>query len=161
MHKYLNDIGIKSDDIGIFNTERIEPDSYFQQEKDKHSFDSRETWDLGYTSATWLYEHIYMYKEMAGKVVNLNANRYKIPVLHELYKGEWRYTRCSSLPDTYYKEILEYHTEEECIDIIIEYLKYYLTTISEAKLREQELKAYENLQCAFKIYAVIIPMMWW
>lgn len=148
-HYYLNKLGIKSDDCCIFNTtDKKVGKNFFKYKKEKaqHGFDSRETWALDYTSATWLYEHLCFYKEVANKIIDLNYHHIKIPVLH--IKEENTIT-----------EEIENKTQLEAIDLIITYLKYYLS--KQAETIEQEHLQYKYLQTAFKIYAEIITSMWW
>lgn len=65
-HKYLNELGIASTESCIFNTHDVSDSrmKQFKKERKKHSFDSRETWSLDYTLATWLYEHLMFFKEI-------------------------------------------------------------------------------------------------
>ena len=161
MHKYLNELGIKSTDPCIFNTKdddnKSERLQRLETERMMHSFDSRETWALNFTSATWLYEHLKCYLDNADLVVNLNFYSFDIPVLECIpyedmaYQGEHAVCYC--------KEHTEHMTQKEAIKTIIKYLEKYLVT---EEYNEQELeKALEYLSCAFKIYSIIIGAMWW
>ena len=171
MHKYLNELGIKSDDVCIFNTENDEQDpereTAFFYERQLHSFDSREIWSLDYTSATWVYEHLKMYKDLAGQVVNLHHQQVSIPVLHEIPDIGKRYY--NGFLEAYHKEVIEIRTLEEAIDLILSYLEYYLLNqdyyIKEYdslyKEQVEACKLSESLTCAFKIYAIILEYLWW
>ena len=156
MHKYLNQIGIKSTDCCIFNTEEIDEkrNIFFEQEKQEHSFDSRETWSLDYTSATWLYEHVQMYKEYASSVANLNFYKFDIPVLYEIPSDKLTFKNNSIIADSYFSINIENKTQLEAINLIIEYLEHYL-------IDRDEYKTNKYLEYAFKIYSIIILSMWW
>lgn len=171
MHKYLNDLGVKSDEICIFNTENKDDNAErwqrFQEERKEHTFDSRETWSMDYTSATWVYEHLKMYKDLAGKIVNLHRYHFSVPVLYEIPDIGKRYS--NGFLNAYYKEVVERKTLEEAIDLILEYLEYYILnqdyyTKEYNNIYEKQIevcKLSECLQCTFKIYAIILEWLWW
>lgn len=148
-HYYLNEIGIKSDDCCIFNTcdKKVGKNFLkFKKEKAQHTFDSRETWAMDYTSATWLYEHLCLYKDLVGKYIDLNSHTIEIPVLFKTGDGKLI-------------ERLETQTKLEAINLIICYLKEYFTMNTESI--DQELLQFRYLKTAFKIYAEIITALWW
>ena len=113
-HKYLNDIGIKSDDIAIFNTEAIDEDRQerFIKQRKKYGFDERETWVLDFTLAAWLYSHMKAYKKYASKTIDLTFHQFKIP--------KWNKNSNSRSKD--FKIV----TQEKAIKIIIKNLEFYL-----------------------------------
>lgn len=174
-HRYLNDIGIESIDSCVFNSEDRDGDNdrlnYFLKQREEYGFDDRETWSLDYTSAGWLYSHLLMYKEIGGEVVDLNFHKFLIPVLHDMTEEEIRDEMLNydlPTPKSFQKEKLEEHTQLECIDYMINYLRYYLESNKHLaiakefdKLHEYEVREVECLQAAFKIYSIIIPSMWW
>lgn len=161
MHKYLNQLGIKSDSPCIFNTEEDDEqrNEFFFEERRKHHFDSRETWNLDYTSATWLYEHLQVYKEYAIKIIDLNYPTFDIPILYEIPHNELKYIENTSFPESYFGTCIVKKTLIEAIDIIIKYLENYLVNYD--AYGDEEYKAYEYLKCAFQIYAIIITSLWW
>lgn len=177
MHKYLNDLGVKSDEICIFNTENKDDNAErwqrFQEERKEHTFDSRETWSMDYTSATWVYEHLKMYKDLAGLIPEkhgvkmINLHRFSVPVLYEIPDIGKRYSH--GFLEAYYKEVFETKTLEEAIDLILGYLEYYILnqdyyTKEYNDLYDEQIEACklgECLQCAFKIYAIILENLWW
>lgn len=168
-HYYLNKLGIKSDDPCIFNTgNRQDSQKQYKKERLKHGFDSRELWSMEYTSACWLYEHINLYKEKAGKIVDLNFFTYYIPILYEIPNDELEYIEGSKLPKKYLQEQIETRTQLEAINFIIQYLEFYLKHETDEeteedldKINKNEQIVYEYLQGAFRIYAEILPSMWW
>lgn len=173
-HKYLNQLGIKSNNECIFNPiKRVK----FREIKGllEHGFFTwQEVSDLDVTSAMWLYEHVKVYKDMASKIVVLDdpEHMFEIPVLSdvsvEYYKGNKQFPIVSQV------ENIEKHTQLEAINYIIEYLEYFLTDHIEPdeyekeswdntffeKLSLIELKQWECVRCAFRIYAMIIGSMW-
>ena len=168
-HKHLNDLGIQSDECAVFNT--TDKDEYakrlkrFKKQRQKYGFDERETWALDWTSAGWFYSHLIMYKKTGGKIVDFTFNKFDIPVLVEIPDEEKEHGEGSDYPVKYYKEVTENHTQLECIDICIDYLKFYLGRIWDEKYKEEgfegEFRGKEKAQCAFKIYSIIFPDMWW
>lgn len=162
-HKYLNKLGIKSTDVCIFNTEYKKHNKRYKKERKKYGFDTRETWNLDYTSATWLYEHLKLYKKL--NICDLSYHKFNIPVLYDIPKNE---IDINNPKQRYTKEVIEEHTQEECIDLIIKCLETYLLSdkllgkdYNFEEFYEKELRACEALKCAFKIYAEIILAMWW
>lgn len=172
-HKYLNDIGIESTDPCIFNTDAIEEPKYqddYNKEKSVHNFDCRETFGMDYTSATWLYEHLQAYKEWAGKVVNLNFHTFSIPILYDIPNNKLEYIKKedgtrTDIVKVYMYDVYEKHTQLEAINRILSYLEYYFNKDKIMNYMEDEIKReqkqFEYLQGAFRIYAEIIPSMWW
>ena len=62
MTKYLEELGVKEEAIVNSSLFPIEEDAErskrFEAQREELCFDERETWDLRYTSACWLYQHI-------------------------------------------------------------------------------------------------------
>ncbi len=163
MHKYLNDIGIKSNDCCVFNTEEIdnERQEYFIEQRQMYGFDERETWSMDYTFATWLYEHLQAYKEFANEVVDLEFHKFLIPVLYDIPEDKLTYINEDKTIVSQYKyEIIEEHTELEAIDIMIDYLKKYLIDTFSDDWKEDQIKI-EYLQGAIGILKEVIPALWW
>ena len=161
-HKYLNDLRIKSIEPCIFNTAEkdAERDGLFAEERENYGFDSRETWSLDYTYATWLYSHLKLFYERAHKVVNLEFYKFSIPVLYEIPTEELEYKNNSPIPEHFFKEIVETKTQLEAINLMIEYLKNYLELENSADL-SADFKKIEYIACATKIFAEVLPAMWW
>lgn len=169
-HKYLNKLGIKSNDWSMFNARQF-PSIAVLKQKWTHGFATwREVSNLDCTSAMWLYEHIKVYVDEASEIVDFDADpkRYSIPVLHDLEEIEY-YKDLFPIATT--QEIIEEHTQLEAIDYIIHYLEYFLTEPDfptyDMPLEESmklvafsEARQYECLRCAFRIYACIIGSMW-
>ena len=176
MHKYLNELGVKDDGICVPGTTDNDGGSermnIFEKEREEYGFDSRETWGLEYTAALWLYEHLKMYKEKAGEIVNLNFHRFNISEV-KVDPKIWETEKISDIQDHVSigeeKEI----TQEEAIDLCCEYLEHYIRTEERQEQAEKEHKntrlasiiqetidAYE-VKHAFHVFAEISPAMWW
>lgn len=152
-HKYLNQIGISSNEACIFNTSGFEPEKMkkYRQERQKYGFDSRETWCLSYTLISWIYSHIRYMKEEAGKVIDWKSHRFNIPVLTEVY-GPY------VLNDKYrcHKVSIEEHSVDEIWDIISEYCVTYLKSDMGFDLHSEE-----KAICVLEIFSCIFPILWW
>lgn len=187
-HKYLNKLGYR-DDCGYFpdnaSLKGLSEANRKQARKDreKYGFSSNECWNLDRTAAMWLYEHVLHYRKTAR--IDQEYHKFRIPVLRENsgYDGEyavWKEQAKDYNPDNvpldppkHYLPVQEWHTQAECMDICIGYLKDYLTydTVVEPEyldggktgkeIFEEEDKATEKMQAAFRIYAEIAPAMWW
>lgn len=150
-HHYLNKIGVDSTGICVFNTANVitekDRNKLYQEQRNKHGFDSRETWSMDYTLATWLYEHFKLYRKVAGKYVDLTFHKIKINVLKKDKKGEFKTKR---------KTV----TQLEAIDLVCAYLEDYFKYLDGAKLKDEN-HAYQKLRGALHIVADIAPYMWW
>lgn len=103
------------------------------KQKIKYGFTSRETWDLDYTFYCWLYERLRMYMDEAKDEVDLTFHKH-------YFKGK------------------EY-TEEELLNQLINRLKYYFKVSDCTLLLEREDKEY--IEEIGKIWAILLPSMWW
>ena len=168
MHKYLNDIGIRDDEICVPMTERKERTKSkrkkIKKQRKKYGYDSRETFCLSLTSAMWLYEHLQMYVDTAG--VDLNFHELEIaPVIID--EKIWE--------EKEYGKLYRYITigepqkmkQKKAIDLCSGYLKDYILS-EEAQAAEPtpvRMAARESInnikgQQAFRIYAELFPFMW-
>ena len=161
-NKYLNDLGILSTEPCIFNTLEYDESraERFANERETYGFDSRETWSLDYSFATWLYSHLKMYLEKAGEMINLEFYNFSIPVLYDIPEDELDYTCGEAIPEHYRKEVIETVTQKEAIELMIDYLEHYLNYRDTDKL-EEEFMANEYIACAVRIFAEVLPAMWW
>lgn len=176
MHRFLNEIGIKDDHICAPSTtdddngsERME---LFIKEREEYGFDQRETWSLDFTAALWLYEHLKMYKEKAGEIVNLSFHRFNISEV-KVDQKIWETEKISDIQDHVSTGEEKEITQEEAIDLCCDYLEHYIKTEERQEQAEKEhrntrfasmiretVDAYEAKQ-AFHIFAEILPAMWW
>lgn len=75
-YEYLSEIVNLSDDdkICIFNSDEETRSPEFLEE---HSYRIEETYALDYTLATWLYEHIRGYKDVAPSAINIEYHKFE------------------------------------------------------------------------------------
>ena len=112
----------------------------FKKQRKKYRFDERETWSLDHTSVVWLYEHIRMYLDIGGKVVDLER-----PLTAELLEEIG-------------KEQQGLATKKEVLEYICELIEKWDDQISR---NIHDDKAWTYAQKALRLYAVILPYMWW
>ena len=161
MRKYLNDIGIKDEETCIPNSADTSDERMprFLEQREKYGFDERETWSLDFTFSCWLYEHLRMFLDIGGKIVDLNFYKFEISVLEELknpVKNE------KGFPERIFKKNKKKIevTQEEAIRKCIEYLENYFKLKQEIGI-ENAIKADAYLENAVEIFKVILPAMWW
>ena len=151
MVKYLTELGVKEEAVVnslLFHDDENESrKELFESQRAELGFDERETWDLRYTSACWLYQHIKLYKELGGQIVDLT-----------FYKFKFQEDDGSEV------EL----TQVQAIDKILELLETFIKYENKSgiwedldKENEEELNAQKCLCKAFKMYGEIIPAMWW
>lgn len=160
-NKYLDDIGLKTKKKYVFGGGTAKDTKKFKKQRKKYGFDGRECYALNHAAAAWLYSHLKRFKKDASEIVNLEFYKFDIPVLYETDKKSYKETE-----KTWYEARIENHTQLECIDICISYLKSYLLCeenipddLEEAGNIEQ--KGEEMGAGAFRIFAIILPAMWW
>ena len=112
---------------------------HFTKQRRKYRFDERETWEMGTTSLIWLYEHIKMYLDIGGRFVDLNY-----PLSDEIKK---------EFSD---KENLDFNTQKEVLDYICDLIEKW-DKISYDIIEEP----WELAKQAIRLYAIILPAMWW
>lgn len=128
---YLNELECSdpfSFSYTAYNDERA---SEWEHEREIYGFDSTETWDLAETFYAWLYEHLRMYQDKAGKIVNLHYHKF-----------EWRGK--------------EYY-QDEIIDMILERLRFRFSDEYDGFEAEQNLYIDE----IGELWAIVLPAMWW
>ena len=124
------------DDIGV--TER--PDTWriddsrqerWQEQQEIYGFDDRETWSLDCAFYCWLYERLKMYLDV--NCVNLTFHKFE-------YEGE---------------EL----TQEECINRMLKGCEVYFKHDGDTWfVSEEEWKVIDDVA---KIWAIVLPAMWW
>lgn len=124
------------DDIGV--TQR--PDTWnkddkrqkeWEEQRRVYGFDERETWNLDLSFYLWLYERLKLYIEVCSKVVSLDYHKFE-------YNGK------------------EY-TQRQMIDMMIERLEFSFRSDYDCHDKKQ----YDYVSEIEKIWAVVIPAMWW
>lgn len=161
MHYYLEQLGVDPDGYYLQEDPAVtKHHPEMQEEINKYGFPACETWDLGNLSTAWLYEHLKLFLEKGGEVVDLNFHKVTIPKLV-----------ASSSPNAgriignkyynYYEEKEMECTLEEAIKTCSHYLSSYLKYIDDPEAINEEMQLNECRQQAFKIYSIILPYMWW
>jgi hypothetical protein len=117
----------------------------FKKERKTYGFDSRETWAMDYTLATWLYEHLSWYRDNAP--IDMTMYKFQVPAWNKKKKRP-----CKKKTMTL--------DQGQCIDTIIENLKFYIKNES-APGPKVRVEAQERLQYALHLLAEIIGTLWW
>lgn len=132
-NKYLDDLGLKPQEYGVnFTWTNDKRKKKWKKQQKKYGFDSRETWNLNYQFAQWLYCRLKMYFKEASKIIDLDYYKFE-------YQGK-----------TY--------TQKEAIVKMIKWLKYYLKNVDTDGNEE---KALEKCKKATELWAIVFPTMWW
>lgn len=100
----------------------------------KYGFDDRETYDLCRTHAEWLYSHIMMYRERAGKVIDFS-----------FWKIEYNGAEYSQM---------------QCMEMMLSDLKYYLIH-GDSDDNADAVESMKRLCRAMEIWTLIMSHMWW
>ena len=156
MRKYLDELGkvdVIMPDEPYGDDERQER---WKQQKEECGFDDRETWSLNGTMAGILYEHLRMFMDTASDVINLEFYRFEVEKIvgwRNLTEGKITY------PEPIFKKVEI--TQKECIETMIEYLGYYIKEPESDDLIAGECMAIEYGKAAFRIFAEVLPAMWW
>ena len=158
-HKYYDDLGCtEGNKTCLFNTDEQDSEerqAWFDEQRATYGFDERETWALDFTASTWLHSHLMMFKEVGEKIVNFDYHKFDIPVMVD--NPDYDKHKPSSLDNEPLIEVTENHTQSECIEIMIDYLERYIKDPH----FDDEFKDSMYAQCAFKIFSVVFPAMWW
>lgn len=124
-HKILREkFGINSKDV-------LENQRRFTKEDRQNGFSVCETWSLDYSFVCWLAERVYLYKEVGGKVVDLE---YQYPRFHFKDKD---------------------YNQAELIDILLKKCKKWL------QLQNWDDEADLLLRDICDIWKELLPAMWW
>lgn len=154
-HKYnkglnLANLRIAYPNAPYFSDIVEEKKEYYKYQRKAFGFDERETWGLDVTSAIWLYEHLMMYREVGGDVIDFSG---------ELLSEEHR--------KNLFKLGYKINTLREGIDLILELLQqginetYETITVISSGGEVIKPEKTDYLKDAFKIYGELIHCMWW
>lgn len=105
--------------------------SEWVEQRKIYGFDETDTWSLDTAFYAWLYEHLRMYVEKASEIVNL-----------EYHKFEYRGAELTQL---------------QIINMILDRIRYYF---SDEYDDWSEVDA-PYIQEIGKLWAMILPAMWW
>lgn len=128
-HKYLEEI--KAEDAYTWDTKGDPREERWKKQRNIYGFDDRETWNLNSTFYAWLYEHLRMYEDIGGEVINLDFYKFE-------YDGK-------------------IYTQKEMIDQICEIIEYYFSNKFD-DWNEDDCEYVSNIG---KMWAIILPAMWW
>lgn len=176
-YKYLEGLIPEYSLITMFNfpeEDKVGRQERFNSQRKKYGFDERETWALDFTTITWIYSHLKMYKERSiVEMYDEDAHHYIVDVLiknengtythkdvetKELYScidkfGKEKTIEWIKPPFKYEKKYLPFG---DIIDIILEYFEFYFNKLSEPKSYSEQV-AMEGL----RLYNNIILSLWW
>ena len=103
----------------------------YREQRREWGFDARETFSLQETFYQWLYERLIVFKDIGGQIVDLTYHKFE-------YNGQ------------------EY-SQLELIDKLIEELRWALAGDPNVYKKEDCVRLME----IGKIWAIILPAMWW
>lgn len=161
MYKDLAIFDIKKTDPCVFqsqNEDKCGRNEHFQSEREIYGFDSRETWELHYTTILWLYAHLKRYRKW-GKIIDMDgkeAHHYTVKIIK---KDKHRNYICYE-KGRYHK--IQFQTKKrnlpygKIIDLICEYF-----TQAILHWEEEESLANAFAKKGMKLYAEILPSLWW
>ena len=104
----------------------------------KYGFDPRETWSLDIATGWFIYERLTQFKKDASKMIDLHFHSFDIPISMD---GTTAYCNMS-----------------DCIDICLDLVESAIKQADKDYIND-DWKA--DLQLATKIYAVMLPALWW
>ena len=110
------------------NDERSEA---WEEERQIYGFDNTETWDLRSSFYAWLYEHLRMYVDAGGEIINL-----------EFHKFEWHGRK---------------YTQLEIINMILERIGFFFCEEYDG-FEESHLNYVSEVE---ELWALVLPAMWW
>lgn len=152
----------------LFNTkakDKVGRQELFKSQRQTYGFDERETWDLDHTSVLWIYAHLKRYLdwtcvELYDEEV---CHMYNVKVVSKDQLGNYLYDwiDIETKSGVNYRELrLQTHYEElsegKIIELICEYLEQYI----QADFIDNRLEL-ALAQHAIKLYADILPSLWW
>lgn len=128
--KYIDDLGIKHEDTPQgWNLNDLRQEEWKTEQK-IYGFDERETWSLSYSFKLWLYERLSMYNEVNG--INTSFHKFE-------YKDETL-------------------TQQDCINRILEGLKYDLTLV---EFSPEWKKHEDKINDMLPLFVLCFDSLWW
>lgn len=136
-NKFLDNLGLKRKEYGTnwCIEKKTKRSKIWKKQRKLYGFDSRECWNLNTTFVEWLYSHLMLYKKEAAQVVDLKYHKFD-------FNGK-----------TY--------TQKECINIILKACKRYLLADEVSEDKEKMAKIEKDMEDAIKLFADMLPCMWW
>lgn len=161
MYKDLATFGILKTSPCVFQSQEKDPagrQEHFEKQRDIYGFDSRETWELGYTTILWLYAHLMRYREW-GKCIDMDgkeAHHYSVKIIQKDKDENYLYRTKEESEKIRFQTQKQYLPYGEIIDIICEYFSYAITN-----WYGKELLSCALAEKGMKLYAEILPSLWW
>lgn len=150
-HYYLDKITTKEENRDSFpeNIKLSKPlkkihKKRIDKERKKYGFGINEIWDLDYTTACWIYEHLSYYLDYCSDL--LDEISFEINILKE--------------NDEELTLIKKEASMDEAIKICLKYLKYYITEKDDDNNQISVIKKHKYITAALHIYAEIAPSLW-
>jgi len=129
--KYIDDLGIKLENTPQGWNENDPRQEEWAEDRKVYGFDERETWSLDFSLALWFYERLSMYNEITEDKIVKTYHTFE-------YKGETL-------------------TQQDCIDRMLDNLKYYLTENEYDNAELYWAKAEE----IYELLALCHNVLWW
>lgn len=168
-YKYLDELNIDESGLCCVFNSPIEDDKKrekkWKKERKKYGFDSRETWALDFTAATWLYSHLRRFKDVSICVLyGETAHHYLVSVPKEK-DGKFLY-EIKEDKASVKRAVFEYEEVNlsygDIIDIILKYLELYINFDDSFEVPAEEGIFINGLAAeAFRLYGIILPSLWW
>lgn len=131
-NKYLENLGIKPEVYAVNLVSDDDPrNERFQKQREDYGFDESETWSLDSAFVEWLYSRLKMFMERADGFIDLSHYKFQ-------FKG---------------KEI----NQRDAINYIIDVLEQWLMDEDKSFSSGNN----DRLIEAVKLFADILPAMWW
>lgn len=154
----------------VFNTHAKVPKKrreLFKKQREKYGFDERETWSLDYTTITWLYAHLERYLAWGGNTVELfegSMHMFDVKVAEKI-DGKYVYDVVYDEKQRKFPVDVEISFVEkklylgEVIQVIMDYFGEYLQNAD--FMSAQEILTRKLAQEGIRLYAEILPALWW
>jgi len=131
--KYLSELGITEDRFphnwGLADERQKE----WEQQREEHGFDVRETWSLDMAFYLWVYPRLKMFDEV--NIIDTEAEEVIIDNIK--------------------------YTFQECINIMLEGWKIILTDGDYPWFKKEDKEKIDKILLANKIFGHVLPMLWW
>ena len=172
-HYYLDQLGLKPEDYDLSmycrDPERSKKDRKKLKKKyKKNGFWTSDTWDLDFTTAAWVYEHLMAYRDAANKIIDMSGmvNIHLIHPRTDVPENELRDAVMNRGKKDSKKIVFTSETQKmslyDAIGAMADDLARYLTNndvYNNALLRDIENTTY--LRNAMHNYAELLPALWW
>ena len=172
-HYYLDQLGLKPEDYDLSSyckdPDRSKKDrKRLKKKHEKYGFWDSDTWNLDFTTALWVYEHLMSYRDTVSEIIDM-SDKVSIHLIHprtDAAESELRDAVINRGKKDVKKIIFKSETRRmsvyDAIGAITDDFARYLTnndTYKDALLKDFENTAY--LQNAMHNYTDLLPGLWW